>query len=51
VISTLSTVRTAFSVTPLGQNTAKHVQGSVGNEPKVVLRLTTNSGDIHLQKE
>lgn len=44
-------VQTDFSVTPVGESTDKHLEGSVGDQPQSVLTLTTSSGDIHLRKQ
>jgi DUF4097 and DUF4098 domain-containing protein YvlB len=44
-------VTSAFAVKPTAKGDDKHLQGTVGDDPAVVLKLTTNSGAIELQKE
>jgi rhodanese-related sulfurtransferase/DUF4097 and DUF4098 domain-containing protein YvlB len=44
------TVDTAFAVKPVHQNTDKRVQGNVGDQPRVTLKLTTSSGDIRVRR-
>lgn len=44
-------VTTGFGIPISGETSGKHAVGSVGEAPKTVIKLTTNSGDIELRKQ
>ena len=41
----------AFALQAEGKNDGRHLRGTVGADPKTVLKLATNSGNVEVRKE